>query len=150
MKLRTYYGNYNLKDFRIYIKRSLKRNIDFMSSLLLLLECRLDIVLYRINLFKTPAEAKQYIKRGLVLINGKVIKNYKKQLYINDVISLRYKEFFYNNLLQKLKKKILLYNYPRYLEVNYKIMKCTLIFYPKLKDLPLSFKKDLKVLRKFY
>ena len=57
-RLRTYYGVLNLKKFRKYLKSSLKRNIDFTSSLLMLLECRLDVLLWRINLFKSLKEIK--------------------------------------------------------------------------------------------
>jgi len=150
MKFRAYYGNFNLKNFRKYIKKSLKRNLDFMSSLLLLLECRLDMILYRINLVNTPKQAKQYIKQGYIFVNNKCITNYKQQIYINDVISTNKKKYFYNILLKNFSKKKNIFNYPRYLEVNYKIMKCMLIFYPKRKDLLLTFKKDMNILRTFF
>jgi len=152
MRLRVYYGNLNLRQFRKYIKRSLKRNIDFMSSLLLLLECRLDMVLYRANIFKTPFEAKRYIKKGFITINNTKVKNANHSLYLNDSISIleKEKEHNHNRLLKSLKNKSFLSNYPRYLEVNYNILRIIVIFYPKLKDIPLSFKKDLKILRKFF
>lgn len=148
MKLRAYYGNINLKKFKKFLNFTLKPNIDFMSNLLLLFECRLDLILYRINFFKTPLEAKQYIKAGIILVNNRVVTNYKQQIYLNDIISIKNKEKYYKNFLKRLKLKHILYNFPRYIEVNYKIMKCILIFYPKLSDLPLGFKKDLKILRK--
>lgn len=148
MKLRAYYGNLNFKKFKKYIKSAFRPNVDFMSSLLLLLECRLDFILYRINFFKTPQEAKQYIKNGFVLINNIVITNYKQRIYFNDVISVKNKLKVNLNLLKRLKLKHILFNFPRYVEVNYNLMKCVLIFYPKIADLPIGFKNDLKLLRK--
>ena len=44
MKFRVFYGIYNLKKFIKYLNLALRKNIDYISSLLLLLECRLDMI----------------------------------------------------------------------------------------------------------
>merc|ERR1712232_425978 len=89
MKFRVFYGIYNLKKFIKYLNLALRKNIDYISSLLLLLECRLDMVLYRSNFFFTPKIAKEFIKKGLVFVNNKIVYNYKQQLYLNDIIFIK-------------------------------------------------------------
>ena len=150
MRLRTYYGGFNLKKFRKYLKSSLKRNIDFTSSLLLLLECRLDILFLKLNLVKSLQEVKFFIKSGSIYINNKLITNYKEQLYLNDVITIKNKEKYYDFILERLYKRRILFNYPRYIEANYEIMKFILIFYPKIRDLSTPLKNDLHILRKIF
>ena len=128
-----------IKKFRRYLQKINTRRLDFESRICFLLESRLDILLFRLNLVKTPRQAREYIQCNKIRVNDKMVNTLNHQLYIYDIISFDKKTsiLFYKNLLYKLKKKKILFNYPRYLEMNYKLMKCMFIFYPKNdKDIP--------------
>lgn len=139
LKFRVYYGDMTIKKFRKYLQKVNTRRLDFESKLCFLLESRLDILLFRLNFVKTPREAREYIKCKKVKINDKTINSLNYQLYINDIITFdkNLSINFYENLLNNLEKKKVLFNYPRYLEINYDLMKCLFISYPKnSKDIP--------------
>lgn len=139
LKFRVYYGDMTIKKFRKYLQKVNVRRLDFESKICFLLESRLDILLFRLNLVKTPREAREYIQCNKIKINDKVVNKLNYQLYIYDIITFDKKlsVFFYKELLHKLKKKKVVFNFPRYLEMNYKLMKCMFISYPKNdKDIP--------------
>ena len=139
LKFRVYYGDMTIKKFRKYLQKVNVRRLDFESKICFLLESRLDILLFRLNLVKTPREAREYIQCNKIKINDKVVNKLNYQLYIYDIITFEKKlsVLFYKELLNKLKKKKVVFNYPRYLEMNYKLMKCMFISYPKNdKDIP--------------
>lgn len=139
LKFRVYYGDMSIIKFRKYLQKVNIRRIDFESKICFLLESRLDILLFRLNLVKTPRQAKEFIQCKKIKVNDKIVNILNKQLYVNDVISFDNETsfMFYENIYIKLKKKKILFNYPKYLEVNYKLMKCMFIFFPKNdKDIP--------------
>ena len=139
LKFRVYYGDMTIKKFRKYLQKVNTRRLDFESKLCFLLESRLDILLFRLNFVKTPREAREYIKCKKVKINDKIVNTLNYQIYINDIITFdkNLSINFYENILNNLEKKKILFNYPRYLEINYNLMKCIFISYPKsYKDIP--------------
>ena len=139
LKFRVYYGDMTIKKFRKYLQQVNTRRLDFESKLCFLLESRLDILLFRLNIVKTPREAREYIKCKQIKVNDKIINILNYQLYINDVITfdIKLSKHFHEFLLNNLEKKKVLFNYPRYLEMNYSLMKCMFISYPKnYKDIP--------------
>lgn len=125
LHFRVYYGDYSIKKFRRYLERVDRRRIDFESSVLFLLESRLDIVLYRLNFFKHPRAARIFVQNKNVLINNKIVSNLNYHLYLHQVISVKkkYKNFFYKTLVRKLKNEEVVFNNPKYIEVNYKLLK---------------------------
>lgn len=150
LKFRVYYGDMTIKKFRKYLQKVNVRRSDFESKICFLLESRLDILLFRLNLVKTPREAREYIQCNKIKVNDKVVNKLNHQLYINDIITFDKKLsiLFYKELLNKLKKKKVVFNYPKYLEMNYKLMKCMFISYPRNdKDIPTTWKFNLSFLR---
>lgn len=138
LKFRVYYGDMTIKKFRKYLQKVNTRRLDFESRICFLLESRLDILLFRLNLVKTPREARQYIKCKKISINDKVINKLNYQLYLNDVISFDSKlsSIFFDILSLKLEEDKVLFNYPKYIEMNYNLMKCIYIHYPTIKTIP--------------
>jgi ribosomal protein S4 len=88
---RTYYGDYSIKKFKYFIQRLKKRKLDFISKCLTLFESRLDILLYRLNYFKNPREARNFVRNKNVIINNNIKKELNYQLYINDIIEIKKK-----------------------------------------------------------
>lgn len=146
---RTYYGDYSIKKFKYFIQRLKKRKLDFISKCLTLFESRLDILLYRLNYFKNPREARNFVRNKNVIINNNIKKELNYQLYINDIIEIKkkWKHFFYQKIFKKLKLKKIIYNFPKYLESSYMLFKSIFILYPKKKEIPSIFKFDWKFIR---
>ncbi len=71
-KLRRYYGVLE-RQFRTYYKRAAGGRTDTGESLLLLLESRLDNVVYRMGLAVTRAEARQMVTHRQVLVDGRLV-----------------------------------------------------------------------------
>lgn len=138
LKFRVYYGDMTIKKFRKYLKKINTRRLDFESKICFLLESRLDILLFRLNFVKNPREAREYIKCKKIKINDKIVINLNHQLYINDIISFEknLSFTFYKTLLSNLIDNKVLFNYPKYLEMNYNLMKCMFILYPTYKNIP--------------
>jgi small subunit ribosomal protein S4 len=138
LRFRVYYGDMTIKKFRKYLQKVNTRRLDFESKICFLLESRLDILLFRLNLVKTPKEARQYIKCRKIKVNDQLVNKLNYQLYVNDIITFE-KElsiFFFKSLLLKLEEKKVLFNYPKYVEMNYNLMKCIFISYPLSKHIP--------------
>lgn len=153
LKFRVYYGDMTIKKFRKYLQKVNTRRLDFESKICFLLESRLDILLFRLNLVKTPRAAKEYIKGKKIKVNYKIVTTLNHQLYINDIITFDQKlskRFFRYDLILRLKKRKILFNYPKYLEMNYSLMKCMLISYPKNhKDIPTTWDLNISFLKNF-
>lgn len=146
---RTYYGDYSTKKFKHFIKRLKKRKKDFISKCLTLFESRLDMLMYRLNYFKSPRESRNFARNKNVMINKKIKKNLNYQLYINDTIEVikKWKNVFHQKITSKLKKKKLIFNNPIYLETNYKLLKSIFILYPKKSEIPFILRLDWQFIR---
>jgi len=138
LRFRIYYGDMTIKKFRKYIQRVNVRRIDFEVRICILLESRLDILLFRLNLVITPRAARHFIRCKKIKVNGKIISRLNQQLYINDVICFKKKIAlkFYNYITMKLNLNQVLFNYPKYLQMDYNLMKCIFISYPRFDEIP--------------
>ncbi len=146
--LRVYYGRRrNTKKFKKYIKQFKHKNVNYITRLLLLLETRLDVFLYKLNFFKSPKRSTSFVKRGNIIVNNKIIKKTNIKLYVNDVVCFRNKKKLYKKLMNRIKKKTVIFNAPPYLEMNYNILKCIIITVPKKSDMSFTFKLELNFLR---
>lgn len=123
---RSFYGFLKIKHIKKIITRS---KIKKMASLHFLkqLEWRLDVLLFRLGLFKTVKAAKIYILHYSVLVNSRPTKNFAHVLDINDFLSLAkehikfFKKKLYCNIRNKILPQPILANY---LNFNYKTLTC--------------------------
>jgi len=76
------------KQFRIYVEKALKSKGNTGEALLILLEKRLDNVVYRLGFATTRPMARQLVSHRHVLVNGKKVNIPSFQTKIGDVISL--------------------------------------------------------------
>lgn len=120
-KFRKFYGC--LTDYELFsiCKKAYKMHGDILHQFIMLLECRLDTLLFRSGLVSSMFEARQFINHGNVLVNDKIITRRSFVLQLNDFVSIKPEIFL------KLKKKIItrlttegiIANPPVYLEINY-------------------------------
>ena len=125
MHFRIYFGSSSVKKFRKYLTRVNKRRFDFESRLLFLLESRLDILLIRLNFFNSLKEARIFVQNGNVLVRNKSNSNLYYHLYLHEIVSIKkkYRNYFYTKILNKLKRGEIVFNFPKYIEISYKVLK---------------------------
>jgi small subunit ribosomal protein S4 len=89
-KLRRMYGVLE-RQFANYYKRASGRPGATGETLLQLLECRLDNVVYRMGFAVTRAEARQLVAHKAISVNSKPVNIPSYQVKAGDVISVREK-----------------------------------------------------------
>jgi ribosomal protein S4 len=120
-RLKYYYGNISkAKMGRIALElRKKKQAIEncFFEKL----ETRLEVIFYKFNSFSSIWEVRQYVKHGLVTVNGKVIRGHNSEVKRYDIVSVisKKKLAFKKNLFKRLKRNIVVMpNTPPYLEFD--------------------------------
>jgi len=89
-KLRRMYGVLE-RQFRNYYKAAARRTGATGETLLKLLECRLDNVVYRMGFASTRAEARQLVGHKSVNVNARNVSIASYQCHAGDVIEIREK-----------------------------------------------------------
>ena len=79
------------KPFRNYYAKASKMNGMVGTNLMILLECRLDNVLFRMGFGRTRKETRQIVDRKHVLVNGKQVNIPSYQVKAGDVIEIKEK-----------------------------------------------------------
>ena len=89
-KLRFMYGVLE-KQFRKYYKNAAKKSGITGTNLLVILETRLDNVVYRSNLASTRPQARQLVNHGHFEVNGKKVDIPSYEVRAGDVVTVREK-----------------------------------------------------------
>ena len=79
------------KPFRNYYAKASKMNGQVGTNLMILLECRLDNVLFRMGFGRTRKETRQIVDHKHVLVNGKQVNIPSYQVKAGDVIEIKEK-----------------------------------------------------------
>jgi small subunit ribosomal protein S4 len=87
-KARRYYGILE-KQFRNYYEKAAKQSGITGEALLRMLETRLDNVVYRLGFAASRAQARQIIRHGHFMVNGRRVNIPSYQVKPNDVVSLK-------------------------------------------------------------
>ncbi|MCT8579300.1 30S ribosomal protein S4 [Glaesserella parasuis] len=89
-KVRRIYGILE-RQFRNYYKEANRLKGNTGENLLVLLESRLDNVVYRMGFAATRAEARQLVSHKSIVVNGRVVNIPSYQVSVDDVIAVREK-----------------------------------------------------------
>ena len=89
-KVRRIYGILE-RQFRNYYKEANRLKGNTGENLLVLLEGRLDNVVYRMGFAATRAEARQLVSHKAIVVNGRVVNIPSFQVSVNDVVAIREK-----------------------------------------------------------
>ena len=89
-KIRRYYGVLE-KQFRNYYKKAVKQKGSTGDNLMMLLERRLDNVVYRMGFAATRAEARQLVSHKAILVNGEAVNIASYLVKPGDTIAIREK-----------------------------------------------------------
>jgi small subunit ribosomal protein S4 len=87
-KTRRYYGVLE-KQFRSYYDKASRQEGVTGENLLRLLECRLDNVLVRLGFAASRRQARQMVRHGHWLVNGRRVDIPSYQVRADDVISIK-------------------------------------------------------------
>jgi small subunit ribosomal protein S4 len=87
-KARRYYGLLE-KQFRTYYTKAAKRSGITGEELLRMLETRLDNVVYRLGFAASRAQARQLVRHGHFLVNGRRVNIPSYQVRPNDIVNVR-------------------------------------------------------------
>ena len=79
------------KPFRNYYKKACRMSGQSGENLMILLECRLDNVLFRMGFGRTRKETRQIVDHKHVLVNGKCVNIPSYQVKAGDVIEIKEK-----------------------------------------------------------
>lgn len=89
-KVRRMYGILE-RQFRNYYKEANRLKGNTGENLLVLLEGRLDNVVYRMGFAATRAEARQLVSHKAIVVNGRVVNIPSFQVSVDDVVAIREK-----------------------------------------------------------
>lgn len=142
-KFKKFYSNISEKQFIKLYKTAIKQKGKISHNLIALLESRLDTVLYRSNLAPTIIKARQLISHKSVKLNGKEVNIASILVKPGDVIELTLP----TNYVSNLKAKQFYWEGPKYLEINYNLLKLTFIRKPKASEIryPVQIKPNLLI-----
>lgn len=109
-----------------------------------LLEMRLDTCLFRMNLGPSFVSIRQYITHGFVFVNGRKLNISSSVLKPGDIITVK-KPFplhWKTSWFDMLKQKHLLKYPAQHLEINYKLCKAIVLFFPQQIYYPCQFQVE--------
>lgn len=89
-KIRRYYGVLE-KQFKNYYRKAARQGGSTGENLMLLLERRLDNVVYRMGFASTRAEARQLVSHKAIMVNEKVVNIASYLVSSGDTIAIRQK-----------------------------------------------------------
>ena len=90
-KLKAMYGMISQKQLVLYYKKALRKKENTIYLLLNLLECRLDIAVYRLKLASTIFAAQQLVSHRHILVDGKIVNIRSFQVKPDMTISIKEK-----------------------------------------------------------
>jgi len=120
-KLRRMYGVLE-RQFRGYYQEAARRPGSTGETLLKLLECRLDNVVYRMGFASTRAEARQLVSHKGVQVNGEAVTIASYQVKAGDVVQIREKSKVQLRIQSALTIAAQV-GFPEWLDVNEKEMR---------------------------
>ncbi|ORU92350.1 MAG: 30S ribosomal protein S4 [Cycloclasticus sp. symbiont of Poecilosclerida sp. N] len=142
-KLRRTYGVLE-KQFRGYYSEAARIKGSTGETLLQLLECRLDNVVYRMGFSSSRSEARQLVRHKGILINGVRVNIPSYQVKAEDVIEVN-KSAKNQNRIKFALDFVEQRGVPEWIELDIKKMQGTFKAKPQRSDLPAEINEHLVV-----
>lgn len=90
-KLKAIYGMISESQLRRYFREALRKEENTAITLTQMLECRLDVIVYRLKLANTIFAAHQLVSHGHILVDGKKVDIRSFQVKPGMMISIKEK-----------------------------------------------------------
>jgi len=142
-KVRRIYGVLE-KQFRKYARVAEKKKGVTGENLLLLLETRLDNIVYRIGFASSRVQARQLVNHGHVLVNGRKVTVASFQVKPGAVVEIKGESRSIGNIEESLKTTIRR-GVPTWLDVEADNFKGTMKEVPTREELPPNIREQLIV-----
>ena len=142
-KVKRIYGVLE-NQFRSYFERAVRQKGVTGENLLAQLERRLDNVLVRLGFSMTHAQARQFVRHGHVVVNGKKVNIPSYQVSVGDEISVK----------EKMKKNVQIVGAlqlvggrgtPHWMEVNSENVTGKIVNLPKREDISMPIQERMIV-----
>src|SRR5438132_2008619 len=142
-KVKRIYGVLE-NQFRGYFERAVRQKGVTGENLLAQLECRLDNVLVRLGFASSHAQARQFVRHGHVLVNGKKVNIPSFQVVVGHEISMK----------EKMKKNVQIVGAlelvggrgtPHWLELNAEQVTGKILAIPKREDISMPIQERMIV-----
>jgi small subunit ribosomal protein S4 len=141
-KLRHIYGVLE-KQFRRYYKEANRQSGITGTSLLQILESRLDNVVYRAGFARTRPQARQLVNHGHFRVNGKKVDIPSYQVRVGDVVSIKERSkdaFAVQQAIDTIDRSA-----PEWLDVDVEERKATVTVVPSREQIDTEIKEQLIV-----
>ena len=122
------------KQFRSYYEKADRKPGMTGTNLMVLLESRLDSVIFRLGFARTRRESRQVVTHGHVLVNGKRVNIPSYQVKVGDVIEVTEKtkeSAMFNAVLEATAGRVV----PKWLDLNKQTGKATVVAVPEREDI---------------
>ncbi len=142
-KVKRIYG-FLEKQFRITFDRANRMKGITGENLLLLLERRLDNMVYRMGFARTHRESRQLVRHGHFLVNGKKASIPSMLLDVGNEVQIREKSrkvALFNEALETAEGR----GIPGWIELDRKEMKATLKAFPTREDITMPIQEQMIV-----
>ena len=142
-KARRIYGVME-KQFANYFERAARRSGLTGSNLLILLESRLDNLVYRLGLASSRSQARQLVSHGHLMLNGRKTDVPSALVSAGDVVSIRpesTKLTYFKELRQDIDDR----QVPRWLSLDTGNLSGTVLNLPVREDIDVSLNEQLIV-----
>ena len=146
-KARRYYGLLE-KQFRNTYAKASRGTGPTGENLLRMLETRLDNVVYRLGFAGSRAQARQLVRHGHFMVNGRRVNIPSYTVKEGDVIEVKEKSRELALVIESMQSPER--EVPEYIEMDEKAVKATYKRTPKLSDVPYPVKMEPNLVIEFY
>lgn len=130
------------RQFREYYEKAKKKEGATGAQMLILIEQRLDNVVYRMGIGRSRKQARQIVNHGLVAVNGKRVDIPSYSVKVGDVVAIRENKQG-NEMFKDLKgSKIVM---PKWLEFDTNTLSGKILSLPTREDIDADIKEQLIV-----
>ncbi len=142
-KARRYYGVLE-KQFRLYYKMAEKQEGITGTNLLVLLERRLDNVVYRMGMAASRKEARQLVLHGHLTLNGKKVNTPSILVSAGDVVAVK-ENSRENDKIKSLLENMATATTPKWIEKDVANFGAKIVALPVRDDIDFEFDEQLIV-----
>jgi small subunit ribosomal protein S4 len=146
-KLKACYGLLSEKQLVRYFREAARRKGNTMTHLLELLECRLDMVVYRLTMGSTIFHAHQLVSHGHILVDGKKVDRRSYIVKPGQTITIRERSRKNKAILESLETNP--NEVPGYLSMDKSTFSGTLLNLPGEDQIPLPVPVNVPVVCEF-
>lgn len=133
-KLKAVYGMLSEGQLITYYKKALQLKGNTVNNLANMLECRLDVVVYRLKFGSTIFAAHQLVSHGHILVDGKKVDRRSFQVRPGMVISIKEKSRKSKVINESLENTA--HEVPSYFSLEKESYSGQLLAYPTIEQLP--------------